>query len=315
MEFARLVHTRGDAVKPSGIRCWLAEPTLHFLIIAAAVFAAHAWLVPPAANEPGGDVIVVPAQLVAGLRQDFIGRTGSAPSESELNGLIDEHVDEEVLYREALALGLDRHDVVVRRRLVQDMRFLLQDVSATEEPTEAELTEFVRRQPERYGVPVRITFSHVFLSADRHGPSTEHDAIALLERLRAEEPSPRDAAKSGDPFMLGHRFARQTRDQVASRFGSRFADTLVTLPVKAWSEPIASPYGMHLVWVDEHLDAGPPQLNRVRNQARRDFVAERRRQIERRKIAELRERYAVRIEPPAADPQVKVAAVRGDARP
>jgi len=315
MEFADLVQSPGRKLKLSGVRRWLAEPTLHFLIIAAAVFAAHAWLAPPAANEPGGEVIVVPAQLVAGLRQNFIGRTGRAPTESEQNGLIDEHVDEEVLYREALALGLDRHDVVVRRRLVQDMRFLLQDVSTIEEPTEAELTEFVDRQPERYGTPARITFSHVFLSADRHGPSTEQDAIALLERLRAEELSPRDAANSGDPFMLGHRFAGQTRDQVAGRFGLRFADALVTLPVKAWSEPIASPYGMHLVWVDERLAAEPPQLDRVRNQARRDLVAERRRQVERRKIAELRERYAVRIEPPAADPQVKVVAVRSVVRP
>ena len=315
MEFTHLVQARGNPVKLGGVRRWLAEPTLHFLIFGAAVFAAHAWLAPPAAEESGGDVIAVPAEMVAGLREDFIARMGMAPTDSELNGLIDDHVGEEVLYREALALGLDRHDLVVRRRLVQNMQFLLQDISATEEPTEAELADFVRRRPERYGAPARLTFSHVFLSTDRRGPSSEREAIALLARLRAEGASTDDAVANGDPFMLGHRFRKQTRDQVANRFGPRFADTLMTLPVEAWSEPVGSRYGVHLVWVDERLEAGPPRLDRVRDRARRDLVAERRRHAERRKIAELRERYTVRIEQPGDDPRVKLAAKRGTARP
>ncbi len=299
----------------TGVRRWLAEPTLHFLAIGAAVFAAYAWLVPPTGGGAGESVITVPAETVADLRSAFVARTGLSPTTSELQGLIDNQIDEEVLYREALALGLDRHDVVVRRRLVQNMRFLLHDAAAAAEPTEAELAGFVDRHRERYATPSRVSFSHVFLSADRRGATAERDALALRATLGPREAADPGLVAGGDPFMIGHRFRSLTPDQIAGRFGAPFAAALASLPTATWSPPIGSAYGLHLVWIDERLAAEPPRLDGIRDRVRRDLLAERLSGIERRRIGELRQRYTVVIEAEDDATPVKLAAKPDDVRP
>src|SRR5262249_43151012 len=157
---------------PARVRRFLAEPMLHFLGLGVVLFALHARLQPR-------DRIVISSAFVEALRQDHARRTGKPPTPEEERGLVERYVDEEVLDREALALGLDRGDVIVRRRLVQKMEFVTRDAAPAGEPTDADLQRLLDAHPERYGGPGVMSFRHVFLARDRRGDALGADAARI----------------------------------------------------------------------------------------------------------------------------------------
>ena len=261
------------------------EPLVHFAVLGAALFALHA-----AVARPPKERIEVTADFVDALRAEQRERTGRAPDDAATRGLVERYVDEEVLYREALALGLDRGDVIVRRRLVQKMELLAR--ARVPEPSDAELAAHLAAHADRYRPADSVSFRHVFVSRDRHGDAAPAKAEALLAALRGGD----DPTSLGDPFVAGASFTRRTRSALDATFGASFAEGALAAPISTWSGPIASAYGLHLVHVTARDGGGSPDLTSVRARVREDLLTERRETAVRAEIDRLRDRYAVLVE-------------------
>lgn len=276
----------------------LREPLVHFVAIGAAIFALHAALAPP----PRDGRIVVSRDFVEGLRQEYAARTNRPPTPEEERALIDRFVEEEVLVREAIAMGLDRGDPIVRRRLAQKMIFLAEDGAAAREPSDDELRAYLGAHADRYGDPPRLSFRHVFLSRDRRGQAAASDARAALGDLSQRG---KDPGSMGDPFLQGASFVRRTPAEIEAIFGRAFTQALLASPKGAWSGPVASSYGEHVVEVVDRLESGLPPLEAVRARVRADLIEERRAAASREMKARLRARFQVQIE--TAPPRAVVA--------
>ncbi|HLK12737.1 MAG TPA: peptidylprolyl isomerase [Candidatus Binatia bacterium] len=268
---------------------WLREPLLHFAVLAAALLAVERRLAPEARR------IVVPAEVVRGLRQDHLRRTGMPPTPAEEAGLVERWVDDEVLVREALALGLDRGDVIVRRRLVQKMEILAEGPDAPA-PSDAVLAEYLARHAERYATPARVSLTQVWA-----GPGVD---AAAARALRARLAAGTDPAAVGAPFVAGRSFARRSEQELADVFGADFAAAAMGLPVGEWAGPVRSSYGFHLVLVRERQPGYPPVLDEVRAAVTRDWQEEERAARVRAARAALRARYAVAVEDDGESGQV-----------
>jgi peptidyl-prolyl cis-trans isomerase C len=268
------------------VRRLLGEPLFHFFLIGGALFALHRQLAP----SRSGQRLRVTAQLRAGLRADFQRRSGAPPSAAEEQALVDRYVDQEVLYREALALGLDRGDVIVRRRLVQKLELLLEELDPVPEPDDRALERWLQAHPARYASGPRRSFEQVFVAAGPKGVDPVKRAEAIRQRLLAGA----QPAGQGDPFLGGRAFREQSERTVASRFGAPFAAALWTQAPGTWSAPLRSAYGLHLVRVEADRPQGPA-FDEARGQLRRDLLADERARRDRLALERLRARYQIEV--------------------
>lgn len=269
----------------------LRDPLVHFLAGGALLFALYARV---NGGEPDEGRIVVSEARVASLASGFERTWMRPPSPDELRALVDDYVREEILYREALALGLDRDDLVVRRRMRQKMEFLNAEIADLAEPTREELESYLEAHPERFREPERWSFQQVFVSPDRSG-DVEERARALLARLRAAP----DAGVDGDPTLLPPGLEGASAEEIARTFGTGFAAELARAPEGRWGPPIASAYGLHLVRVTGREPGRLPDLDEVRSTVEREWTAERRRESEERFYRDLRQRYEVEVRMPS----------------
>ncbi len=270
----------------------LKEPLLHFLLLGAALFALNGWRARAKPAEPAEARIEVTAAVIERLRAASERQFGKAPDAEDLRGLVMAHIREEVFCREALALGLDRDDTIVRRRLAQKMEFLMGDITGASEPADAVVREFFEKNAARYAKSGRITFRHVYFSKEKRGASAEAavaEALAALTRGANDE-------TMGDPFLHGFEFAQREQDDVVAAFGSDFAKELVAQPTGEWRGPVASSYGLHLVRVDGRTEPRAVKFEEVRETVLRDFHDERRRAANREVFDKLRERYQVTVD-------------------
>ena len=268
-----------------------------FLVLGVGVFALDLW---PAGDGKESHVIEVTADEVERLHARWTAQWGRPPTGPELESLIAEAVDEEILYREAQRLGLDREDAIVRRRLAQKLTFILEGAGGPAPADEVE--RYYAQHAERYRRPRRTTFDHVFLSAD-HRTDPAGDAAALLREVATADGA--DFARRGgwkglgDPFMLPRSFAERTDDEIARLFGTGFEAEVSTLPAGGWRGPIESTYGMHLVRVRRRTASRTPRLGELRGRVVADLQDERRRERGRAAYRTLRDGYDVRV--PTAD--------------
>jgi hypothetical protein len=172
------------------------------------------------------------------------------PTEEELRGLIDARVQEEVLYREALLMGLDRDDTIVKRRLAQKFEFLTEDLSGAASPTDAQLAAYFTEHGERYQIPSRISFVHVYFSTAKRGQRAAQDAKKDLARLR-NGASAATIEEMGDMFLLDYAHKEVRPTDVENVFGKSFTEEVLKLPEREWQGPIMSGYGIHLVNIRE----------------------------------------------------------------
>jgi hypothetical protein len=278
----------------TSMRKVLREPLLHFLVLGAGLFVLFGAVGGPTEERP--DRIVVSAAKIENLAELFRRTWRRPPTQAELDGLIEGHVKEEILYREALTLGLDRDDIVIRRRLRQKMEFVSDDLALLAEPTESELRTFLAEHPDRFRKPSRVSFAQVYLSPDRRGEDAWGDAERLLVALEAGESDP---AASGDPFLLEQDYRDLAAHDVARLFGEAFAARVAELPVGRWSGPVRSGYGLHLVLVRERAPARLPDLAEVRDAVVGEWGAARREEANRAFYEGLRAGYEVTVERPA----------------
>ena len=267
------------------------EPLVLFLLLGLALFGAERLLRPSLGSE--SFAIDVGEGEIVRISSLWEAQMGRAPTPAELDGLVDDHVREEVLYREAIRLGLDRNDTIVRRRLAQKMGFLLEDTLQIEEPSDADLARWYATQSERYREPARTTLAHIYFSRDRRGERSESDARELLAQLLVDSELQTGWRTLGDPFMLRREYADRSRRELSEQFGAGFSVALEALPVGAWGGPIPSVYGHHLVRVSGRSEAMLPELANVRDQVLQGYRDERRREANRNALKALRARYRV----------------------
>jgi parvulin-like peptidyl-prolyl isomerase len=221
-----------------------------------------------------------------------------APDASDLRGLVEQHIREEVLCREALALGLDRDDSIVSRRLAQKMEFLTQDITMAASPADSALEAFFIQNAARYSKPSRVSFRHLFFSRGKRGIEAEADAKAALEELA--KPGASEEA-FGDAFLHGFEFSDHREQDLADLFGPEFAATAWKAPLDAWSGPIPSSYGVHLVRLTHRLEPQPASLADVREAVLRDWMDERRRALNEETLARMKQDYQVIIDEAALE--------------
>jgi parvulin-like peptidyl-prolyl isomerase len=276
----------------------LREPLLHFLLIGAALFLLYGAL-----NRGGSEApreIVISEARIEALAENFATVWMRPPTAVELKGLIDDYVAEEVYYREAVAMGLDQDDTVIRRRLRQKMEFISEDIANSVEPTDAQLQEFLAQNAGKFARPAELSFRQVYLSAERRGDTARADAEKLLAELQAGR-GPADPAEAGDATLLPAAMEAASPQAIANAFGEEFARQVDEAPVGQWSGPIESAFGVHLVRVDERLAAEAPTLGEIRPIVLREWQAEHRGRQNASFLAALREKYEVRVEGPAAE--------------
>ena len=214
----------------------LREPLLHFLVIGAGLFILF--------NQVGDleveadNRIVITQTDLDRLAAVWLRRMGRPPTSQERERQLDHYIREQVLYREALAMGLDQNDIIVRRRLAQKMEYLFNDLSLIPEPTEAELSSFLSENPEKFTVPASISFSQIYLDPTRRGQKVREDAKKLLAQLHAQKGVADDVASKGDRSLLPYDYSEERENELASQFGKSFAAQLFALPRGQLAGPV-----------------------------------------------------------------------------
>jgi len=274
------------------MRRWLTEPLLHFLLLGLAIFGAYRLLGP---DEQPPSSIVVTEGTINGQIESFSRTWLRPPTPQEVDELIREYIREEVYYREGMALGLDRDDTVIRRRLKQKLEFVAEAQGIATEPTDEDLRAYLEQRRDAYRIDARVSFVHVFLSAERRGNAVAQDAARLLDILQSSKETI-DPAALGDPTLLEPRFEDLPLRDVAAQFGDAFAARVAEVPVGQWQGPIESGYGMHLVFVIARTNGRAPALGELRDALRRDWLNERRIVANEAYYQSLLQRYTVTIE-------------------
>jgi hypothetical protein len=276
---------------------WWREPLVHFLALGGLLFLVFHLR---SGGAGSSRIVITPGQIDA-MVAGFSRTWQRPPSEAELKGLLDDYVREEIATREAMAMGLDRDDTIIRRRLRQKLEFVAEDTVDATPPTDAELQAWLDGHPEAFRIEPAVSFRHVYLSPDRRGAAAAADAVSLLEQLSAAGPAAR-IDEAGDPLMLPRELERSSRSEVARQFGDEFADAVVTVEPGRWIGPIRSGYGLHLVFVRERADGRLPTLEEARPAVEREFLAARRRRELDAMYERLLARYKLTVDPRPAAP-------------
>jgi hypothetical protein len=263
------------------------------MAIALVLFTANHLLHGSSVLLPG-EVIAISQGRVQQIAESYRLLAGRMPSRAELQSLVNDFADEEIAYREAIAMGLDADDTIVRRRMRQKLEFLAEDAEASEEPTDDQLAAWRAEHRADYRLPARISFRQVMASTDMRGERASQDATALLDKLR----SGADATKLGDPSMLPSALAATTQQGVATLFGEAFSSALFAHADDGWFGPITSPFGAHLVLILSREPAQDPALTEIRDKLRSDWIEARRRNQREQLLVRLRQRYEVTVEWP-----------------
>jgi hypothetical protein len=278
---------------------FLKDPLVHFLLIGAVLFAISSWR--GESIGTGRERIVVTGEQVAQIRESARLLQGREVEGAELAALVEPTIRDEVLYREALALGLDENDDEVRRRLIEKMSYLTQDLADPEPSSEAELRKFYDDLPARFEVPELATFDQVFFSPTTRGAAARADAEAAIATLEAGA-APVDV---GDRTPLRETYENAPREQVAVLFGDALAAALFTATPGGWTGPYQSDFGLHVVRLRARTDKRLPPFDEIREQVASEFAAQRRRERNEAEYQRMRAHYDVVVEPaapPAPEP-------------
>ena len=281
----------------------LREPLLHFLFIGAAIYLLYGAFAEPVPEEVDKTIVVSEGEI-KWMKTSWQKRWNRPPTPEEFDGLIQQYIRETVLYREALTMGLNKHDQVIRRRLAQKLEFLAKDLVALTPPTDEELLTYFDAHQERYQEPARYTFTQVFIDPDRRGDTTLADAEKIKATLIAQGDAIQDAGALGDSFMLQNYYPEKDQAEIQKLFGSGFAESLVDLPSGQWHGPVLSGYGVHLVYVDNVSETPAPVFAEVRERVMQDWKSEKGEELNEKFYANLRDRYTVVIEEPTKEDKV-----------
>ena len=288
------------------------EPLLHFLLLGCGLFLLYNMINGGMVDKP--NTIVVTAGKVEQLSANFSRTWERLPTEQELDGLLKSYLRDEVFYREAIALGLDKDDNLIRRRMRQKLEFILEDVTAMMDPTDEELTDYMQQHEDQFRLQPQVSFRQIYLSPDKRD-EIKADAEKILSRLNAGEISEQQSEQLGDQIMLDKEFKLSSQGDIERRFGQAFARQIIALPTGVWSGPVISGYGGHLVLVSERVAGRLPALAEVREDVQRDWMLEQRNILKENIYQKLLQEYEIVMQQPVTPdyaPGSAVAATRAE---
>lgn len=290
----------------------LREPLLHFLLIGVALFAIYTYLPPSAPavtpqSVPGTAIlgqapsrqIVLSFDGLSRIATLFQAQWGRDPTPKELDRLVEADVKEEILYREGLALRLDKDDEIVRRRMAQKMQFLAENVAAAHEPTDAELKSWFDQNQRQFVEPARTSFRHLYFSPDRRGANARSDAGKALVELNGQPENTKFAG--ADPFMFQDNYRDKTTEYLNKEFGPSFATALENLPTGSWQGPVESGLGWHLVFVDTVIPARAPSFEEIKADVKQAWLSDQKAAAVKKAYEDLRAKYTVLLPAPPPD--------------
>ena len=252
----------------------LREPLIHFLLIGALVFGFYSLMPSGRPATASSKEIRLSLDEIAQLTLLHQSQWRRPPTPQELQRLVENKVQQEVLYREALAMSLDKDDEIVKRRMAQKMQFLAEDMAAAREPTTAELMSWFEQNHAKFAQPPRLSFRHLYFSPDRRGARARDDAQQALASLAGQPVDAKIASSLADPFMFQEHYRDRAPDYLAKEFGPPFALAVARLAPGSWQGPIESGFGWHLVFVDSVIPGGVPAFEEVEADVRSAWLGE-----------------------------------------
>ena len=275
------------------LRRWSREPLLHFLLIGLLLFVVYDRPHPSQETKSESNRIVLTPEDFQQLAVTWLAQGRAPPSPAEMQSLVELKVREEVLYREALALGLDKDDTIVKRRLAQKMEFLAEGASIDSNPSPDTLRAWFRVNAQRFSLPPRVSFRHLYFSPDRRGEHAREAAANAMVQLSGKPGDWKDAEAVGDPFMDRDYYGDRSAEDMAKLFGSNFAREVVGLKTGQWQGPVESGYGWHLVFIDTSVAARMPAFEEIEPEIRAEWIEDQRAEAKRKTYEAMRARYEV----------------------
>ncbi|HTO49729.1 MAG TPA: peptidyl-prolyl cis-trans isomerase [Burkholderiales bacterium] len=276
----------------------LREPLVHFLLIGAVLFGLYSYSQSGRTTTASSKEIRLTLDEVAQLVMLYQSQWRRPPTPQELERMVESKVQQEVLYREALAMGLDRDDEIVKRRMAQKMQFLAEDVAAAREPTTAELKSWFEKHSTMFALPPRLSFRHLYFSPDRRGTRAREDADKALAKLAGQPEDAKIAGSLADPFMFQDYYRDRAPDYLGKEFGPQFALSLAKLAPGSWQGPIESGFGWHLVFVDTVIPGRVPAFEEIEPDVKTAWLGEQKAQAWDKAYKEMRAKYKVLMPAP-----------------
>ena len=273
------------------------EPLVHFFMIGALIYAAYAYTGGPVVEDDERSISITAGEITW-LQDVWEKKWNRAPTQKELQGIVKQFLRERVLASEATAMGLDREDVVIRRRLAQKLEYLSQDLLGGGTPSDEDIAAFFAGNAKAYEVPAVLTLSHVYFDPDKRGAQALEEAKTQKPVLASLKVPPEDSRGYGDPFLLQGYYPERTYAELAKLFGGGFVETLTGLSVGEWHGPVRSGLGFHLIRLDSRTPGRLPELAEIRPVVDREWSNERRLAVRDEMNASLLEGYDVVIEWP-----------------
>ena len=287
---------------PPAIKRWLREPLLHFLLLGVVLFAAYAYMQRGRGGAESSKQIALSLDDLRTMDMYFESQWHRQPTPAEFQAMVEDKVREEVLYREALAMGLDKDDTIVKRRMAQKMQFLAEDVATAHEPSTAELKAWFEKNSSKFALPSRYSFRHLYFSPDKRGKNAQDDAAKALVKIAGQPEDSKLAASSGDSFMFQDYYGDRTPDAIAKEFGPPLAVAIEKLKPGSWQGPVESGYGWHLVYVDTVIPGRIPAFEEMEPDVKTAWLAEQKQQAWQKAYLAMRAKYTVLLPDPSAQP-------------
>jgi hypothetical protein len=271
------------------------EPLVHFFVIGVLIYAAYAYTGGQTIEDDAKRITITTGEIAA-LESVWKKRWNRAPTPVELQGIVRQLLRERVLSSEAIAMGLDKDDVVIRRRLSQKLEYLSQDLLGVGTPSDEELAAFFKKNARSYEQPALVTLTHIFFDPDKRGAQALEEANTQKVVLANLKVAPTDARSYGDQFLLQSYYPERTYAELSKLFGSGFVETLVKLSPEEWHGPVLSGYGVHLVYIHHREEARPAILEDVKDRVLAAWQDMKRKELSEKYLSGLLERYEVSIE-------------------
>jgi peptidyl-prolyl cis-trans isomerase C len=280
------------------INRWLREPLLHFLLLGFVIFAVYAFVHRGRDGFESSRQILLSLDELRQMDMYFESQWHRQPTTTEFRAMVEDRVREEVLYREGLAMGLDKDDEIVKRRMAQKMQFLSEDVAAAHEPSTAELEAWFAKNKDKFALPSRYSFRHLYFSPDKRGKNAQEDAAKALTRIVGQPEDSQRAASLADRFMFQDYYGDVAPEAIAKEFGPQFAVVIEKLKPGSWQGPIESGYGWHLVFVGTVIPGRIPEFEEIEPDVKTAWLGQQKQQAWQKAYQEMRAKYTVMLPGP-----------------
>jgi len=277
---------------PNKLSRLIREPLLQFLLLGSGIYALYFLYGEPTPQQQDR-TIVITTDYVNSLSSSFAKRWNRPPTNEELSGLVSEYIRESLLYREALAMGLDKDDHIIRRRLAQKLEFLTNDLVKLAPPDDAVLQQYLEDNLDIFRSSDLLSFTQIFIDPDKRGDSALPYVANLLVELQDAGKPTKETYERGDRFMLQSVFNNAPYREIQRQMGQEFTNSVMQLEPGRWHGPVLSGYGIHLVYVSGHSAASDPLLADVRDKVQTEYLHEQTQKFNAEYLEVLRARYTI----------------------